>query len=320
MARRRFKEWEVIATLINQGVLITCFRSRVPITLENVARLQREHLHELALGGPDEPANCRYSLENEHRVVTFGTKSTSAGSSAHRIAKTKRFEKLNKGLPKRVRRSRPLSPRQFPKAPNPQAIVSRPCGAARIEGHGCNWLRQRVWKSPKEDRRRADRTRVPAKQPARWCSARAATLVLLHRSASTEAIVCVFHDSLACVHLSSTVRASDSLDTRSTEYRRVVGEIRSLPTNCPTFLESSGQKRTRSCQNANARVPETPGKLVGESGFEPPAPASRKQCSHAVSRPLLGLAEGHWSDGTFGGSAAAATRELLDELALAEGC
>ncbi len=87
MTRRRFTERDVIRTLIHQGVTLTCFRTGEPITLENVGQIEREHLHEVALDGPDVPANCRYSLKAAHKIATNGTKSTTAGSSKNRIAK-----------------------------------------------------------------------------------------------------------------------------------------------------------------------------------------------------------------------------------------
>lgn len=87
--RRRFTEREVLATLINQGVEIRCFRTGTLITLDNLDQVEREHLHELALGGPDEPGNCRYSLKTAHAVVTNGNGATTANSSKHRIAKAK---------------------------------------------------------------------------------------------------------------------------------------------------------------------------------------------------------------------------------------
>lgn len=89
MARRKFSEKDVIRTLLHQGVEIRDFRTKEPITLDNVGEIEREHIHELKLGGPDEPANCRYSLKASHHVITNGTKATTAGSSKNRIAKTK---------------------------------------------------------------------------------------------------------------------------------------------------------------------------------------------------------------------------------------
>lgn len=91
--RRRFSEKDVIRTLLFQGVEIRCYRTKEPITLENAAFVEREHLHERELGGPDEPGNCRYSLDTAHAVVTNGTGATSAGSSKQRIAKAKRIER-----------------------------------------------------------------------------------------------------------------------------------------------------------------------------------------------------------------------------------
>jgi hypothetical protein len=52
---------------------------------------EREHLHEVKLGGPDIPENCRYSHAKCHAIVTNGTKATTAGSSKQRIAKVKRI-------------------------------------------------------------------------------------------------------------------------------------------------------------------------------------------------------------------------------------
>lgn len=92
MTRRRFSEREVIATLIHQGVEVRCYRTKEPITLESVKRLEREHVHEVGLGGADEPENCRYSLSEAHAIVTNGTKATSAGSSKHKVAKDRRLK------------------------------------------------------------------------------------------------------------------------------------------------------------------------------------------------------------------------------------
>lgn len=93
MSRRRFTEIEVIETLLIQGEMIRCFRCKEPFTLENVQtkNIQKEHLHELALDGPDKPFNCRFSHRDApcHHTVTNGTPATSAGSSKHRLAKTR---------------------------------------------------------------------------------------------------------------------------------------------------------------------------------------------------------------------------------------
>lgn len=104
MSRVAFSQRKVIETLIHQGVEIRCFRTREPITLENVRRLEREHLVELGLIEPerrhlyDTPEYCRYSLKEAHAIVTNGTKATTAGSSKHRIAKTDRLEKARLAL------------------------------------------------------------------------------------------------------------------------------------------------------------------------------------------------------------------------------
>lgn len=108
--RKRFTDRQVLETLLHQGVVILCHRCDVPFSLEKdedveaggfmiasqpnphwVGRVQREHLHEHGLDGPDTPANCRYSCEASHKVVTFGTKATTAGSSKARMAKADRI-------------------------------------------------------------------------------------------------------------------------------------------------------------------------------------------------------------------------------------
>lgn len=124
-ARRKFRDWEVIACLIFQGVDIRCYRTGEKITMENVNRLQKEHLVELALIEDgrrhlfDVPGNCRYSLAEAHAIVTNGTKATTAGSSKHIIAKAKRFDRINAGLRSRTRKGPPLKSRPFPKVHRP---------------------------------------------------------------------------------------------------------------------------------------------------------------------------------------------------------
>lgn len=91
MSRKRFSEREVIETLWHQGVTVPCYRCKNPIRPGE--KLNREHLDELALGGQDAPGNCAYSHKLCHDVVTNGTKATTAGSSKHKIAKSKRIAK-----------------------------------------------------------------------------------------------------------------------------------------------------------------------------------------------------------------------------------
>ena len=101
--RRRFTEREVLATLIHQGIVVRCFRCQATFLNGNVLdpphdamHAEREHIHEFELGGSDTPANCRYSARECHKVITNGTKATSAGSSKHRIAKAKRIARGGK--------------------------------------------------------------------------------------------------------------------------------------------------------------------------------------------------------------------------------
>lgn len=150
MTRKRFTERQVIAALIHQGVPVVCYRTGEKITLENVMRLEREHLVELGLVAKedrpkyDTPEYCRYSLKEAHAIVTNGNGATTAGSSKHKIAKAVRLEKARLALqdsgparedkakrkwpsPRPLRgrsawpESRPIPPRPFPKRYKPEA-------------------------------------------------------------------------------------------------------------------------------------------------------------------------------------------------------
>lgn len=98
--RRAYSEAKVLETLLWQGVEILCFRCRKPITVDDLRahNVEREHLHEVELDGPDEPFNCRYSHKARpcHATVTHGSPATFAGSSRHRIAKAKDPERIEK--------------------------------------------------------------------------------------------------------------------------------------------------------------------------------------------------------------------------------
>lgn len=118
MTRKRFSEKEVLETLAHQGVFVRCFRCTEPffrIDADGDMLMQRkperEHLHEIALRGPDIPANCRYSCKGCHATITNGTKATSAGSSKHRIAKVRRLRGENKPRVKKRMPSRPFPPK-----------------------------------------------------------------------------------------------------------------------------------------------------------------------------------------------------------------
>ncbi len=116
MTRRRFSERDVIETLAWQGILVPCFRCGAPFFTPSLDdgmfnltdKIEREHLHEVALGGPDTPKNCRYSCSACHNKITNGTKATSAGSSKQRIAKVKRLRRETCTGPKKKIPSRPL--------------------------------------------------------------------------------------------------------------------------------------------------------------------------------------------------------------------
>jgi len=124
MTRKRFTEREVIETLAWQGVIVRCFRCNAPFYtpspdggMFNLSdKIEREHLHEVGLDGPDIPANCRYSCGPCHLVVTNGTKATSAGSSKQRIAKIKRLANPRPSKRPMVNSGKKMASRPFPKA------------------------------------------------------------------------------------------------------------------------------------------------------------------------------------------------------------
>lgn len=137
MTRKRFSEREVLEALAWQGIFVTCHRCKEQFFVYNLNTLsdaftaaalgqrvmhmakkpEREHIHEYKLGGPDTPANCRYSCSECHSKITNGTKATSAGSSKQRIAKVKRL--LNPKPSKRPMQEngRKMQSRPFPKRP-----------------------------------------------------------------------------------------------------------------------------------------------------------------------------------------------------------
>jgi 5-methylcytosine-specific restriction endonuclease McrA len=96
--------------LLKQGAKVACPRCDEPMMLGHV--IEREHFHELALGGTDEPENCFYSHQHCHALVTNGSPATSAGSSKHKIAKAKRIAKKQRGEQKLKRK---IPSRPFPK-------------------------------------------------------------------------------------------------------------------------------------------------------------------------------------------------------------
>lgn len=87
MSRKRFTERQTLECLVRQGAAIPCLRCKVPFTVETARKAEREHIHELKLGGADSIENCAYSHGDCHLVETNGNGATTAGSSRHRIAK-----------------------------------------------------------------------------------------------------------------------------------------------------------------------------------------------------------------------------------------
>lgn len=119
MTRARFTERQVIEALIRTGHVIQDYRTNEAITLENVGRLEREHIIPLALGGADDPSNAGYTLKENHAIQTNGTKATSYGSDKHAIAKVKRLRGERKGRPKKAwPKGKKLQSRGFQKRGN----------------------------------------------------------------------------------------------------------------------------------------------------------------------------------------------------------
>lgn len=117
MKRRRFTEREVVLTLLQQGARIICPRCQQFLMIGEL--VDREHFHELALGGKDVPENCFYSHASCHLVVTNGTHWTSAGSSKHKIAKAKRLAAGG-----RKKRGPKMKSRPFTKSPKWKRLPS----------------------------------------------------------------------------------------------------------------------------------------------------------------------------------------------------
>lgn len=121
MARKRFTERQALEVAILQGGIVPCYRCKIAFTVDTIRTAEREHVHEVILGGPDTVANCAYSCRDCHSVVTNGNGATSAGSSKHKAAKirvkhTAKFV-VNK-LPTGTRTAKPparaMRSRKFP--------------------------------------------------------------------------------------------------------------------------------------------------------------------------------------------------------------
>lgn len=141
MTRRRFTERQTLECAILQGAVIPCFRCKALFTVETIRSAEREHIHEVVLGGPDTVEACAYSHGDCHSVVTNGTPATSAGSSKHKAAKIRpgRTEKfvVNKpptGTARQERPTKPWASRKIPARANPwppkglRKLQSRPFG------------------------------------------------------------------------------------------------------------------------------------------------------------------------------------------------
>src|SRR5688572_6753426 len=89
-----------VRLLIAQGAVIPCFRCHQPIVYGD--KVQREHPHPKALGGPDTEANAAISHNACHLAQTIGRKvgaektATTAGSDIHAIHKVDRLLEAHK--------------------------------------------------------------------------------------------------------------------------------------------------------------------------------------------------------------------------------
>ena len=139
--RKRFSETEVLRTVQimlwarHSDVYILCTRCHKRLFIMSLSqapsgsskalivtdalpvdKIEREHYQELALGGADSPINCMYSHAECHKKITNGTKATTAGSSKHKIAKTKRIAAGGKKSKRPMKSSgKPIPSRPFQK-------------------------------------------------------------------------------------------------------------------------------------------------------------------------------------------------------------
>jgi hypothetical protein len=91
---------EVLLVVLRQGGTIPCRCCGQPITERDIltGNVEKEHIHEVALGGPDIPDNCAFSHKAKpcHATVTHGNGATFAGSSRHKIKKATDPERIEK--------------------------------------------------------------------------------------------------------------------------------------------------------------------------------------------------------------------------------
>jgi 5-methylcytosine-specific restriction endonuclease McrA len=95
--------------LFRQGVVPCCLCGK---RLKPEDKVIREHMHALALGGPDEEDNMGYAHEECAARKTNGTPATTYGSDKHAIAKVKRL----RGETKQDRPKRKIQSRGFDKS------------------------------------------------------------------------------------------------------------------------------------------------------------------------------------------------------------
>lgn len=88
----------LIAQAAEAGKPIVCALCPDPILPGQ--KVQREHLHALALGGEDDESNIRFAHHECSMRKTNGRGATTLGSDRHAIAKQRRLTGKNKPRPK----------------------------------------------------------------------------------------------------------------------------------------------------------------------------------------------------------------------------
>lgn len=96
--RRKLSLREQLAIMVRQARCACGCNDKLGLLSET----EFHHLHELALGGADAPDNIVAVKSACHNRITNGTKATSAGSSKHVIAKSKRLARVNEDFARLV--------------------------------------------------------------------------------------------------------------------------------------------------------------------------------------------------------------------------
>jgi 5-methylcytosine-specific restriction endonuclease McrA len=112
MALRRMKRKAITDKMKLEGAICwgsvvctnCCIRFKFPREIE------WDHFNPVAMGGRHDDSNIRPLCKECHKLKTFGSKATTAGSDIHKIAKVKRIAKGGK-----TRKGPPMKSRGFDK-------------------------------------------------------------------------------------------------------------------------------------------------------------------------------------------------------------